>query len=240
MALKPRAKEGAFKEAPFLYWEIEMDTATADYNRYRGWCDLIDDYANMNTNQKKKAKQVYKESCDEYALKSFNDLEYTAYDILAPKVSLGNTAPKGETPMHVSQNVALTESTDKTRRMNYFTERLYAIRDEKTRELRKAFGLDRNTTPRSFEEFVERIKKGEFTFDKETAKNYNDEYVGEYAHHFIKWLDPKIEPDKKGYGKAQEALEAAYAEALDLIWMHLETDGEKALKALHTFMKFKA
>src|ERR1700739_544511 len=113
-----------------------MDTATADYNRYRGWCDLIDDYANMNKNQKKKAKKMYKEemSFEEACFKYLPTPEGEC-----KKVSLGNKAPKGEPPMHVSQNVALTESTDKTRRMEYFTSRLYAIRDEKTRELRKSF-----------------------------------------------------------------------------------------------------
>lgn len=141
---------------------------------------------------------------------------------------------KKEKDMYVSQDVTVTEKSDSTRQLEYFTGRLASLFHNKTDELYRHFGLRDDENPKTMEEFIERIKKGQFTYDQEDI----DEDPWCFRHNpiaFIRWTS-KPKKDQKGYEKAFKVLEDRYTETKDVLYVNLQKP-EEMLKALQAFEK---
>lgn len=121
------------------------------------------------------------------------------------------------------------EDYEMTETKSYLASRLYNIRDQKTGDLQKAFGLCDDETPNTVNDLVARIKDGKFIM----SKGYDGTEIIYDPIRCIKWRDPSVKEDKAGYAKARKALDVVYQDALDTVTV--VTDEQARLKALKDF-----
>lgn len=118
----------------------------------------------------------------------------------------------------------------------YLLDRLSTIGWQKRDDERKPFGLKDDEEPKTIKERKERIAAGKYTF-----KFYVDEdgdYDEEGENYYgvgkvtLRWRDPAVKEDQKGYDAAMEKLEKDLTSYRDTI--HI-MDAETGLKALQEF-----
>lgn len=128
-----------------------------------------------------------------------------------------------ENNMNTSIQVAVND--DNTKR--YLKDRLYVVTANKRVALRVKFGMADADSPRTLEDFFQRIKDGKYVVAKDDMKRRSYEPAL-----YISWRDPAIEKDENGYEAANEKLKAAETATKDAI---VVLDNEKGLAALQAF-----
>lgn len=96
-------------------------------------------------------------------------------------------------------------------------------------EVAKVFNLRDDDPPSTPNEFVQRIKDGKITVQKD--KGDASMHFG-YILQYIRWRDPAVQPDEAGAKKAREALHKLYNETMDTVMV---SDLDKGLTALKEF-----
>ena len=117
----------------------------------------------------------------------------------------------------------IADTTEKDQRA-YLTDRLYTIRETHKDALRKQFGLIDDEAPATPAEFIQRIADGKYTIDKEMLdkKSYTPSY-------YIRWRDPSVVEDIKGYEAAKLKLDDAYRTAKDAAILSAIADAKTAM-----------
>jgi hypothetical protein len=116
--------------------------------------------------------------------------------------------------------VAGGQKTETEYQRKYLIEGLRDARDEKIDSLSKAFGLTDDDAPRTFKDFIARVKAGDIMYDGAKDEDYEH---GSIYHH-LRWRSPKRKEDKTGYRAAKARALAAYARAKDdIVVLPLET-----------------
>ncbi len=111
----------------------------------------------------------------------------------------------------------------------------------KSDSLREAFNLDADNTPKTSRALIEAIKAGTFKLDERVADlqdkgNHYDPVSDEYIqtpYAAIKFDGPT--PDKDGYTKARETIQALLKDAKDTIIVKSPEDGLTAIQALEAW-----
>lgn len=113
----------------------------------------------------------------------------------------------------------------------------------KEMELQKHFGLVDDDRPKTFKEFLERLKAGKYVQVK--RNHLDDEYDYEDDEDDfnpynpmsnLRWRDPKVKEDKAGFDKARESLRAALSKLNRQVMI---VDLDKALDMVEKFEEKK-
>lgn len=147
-------------------------------------------------------------------------------DCPAPcKTKRGTKATKKEeNPMASYASAQIIADTTEKDQRAYLTDRLYTIRETHKDALRKQFGLIDDEAPATPAEFIQRIADGKYTIDKEMLdkKSYTPAY-------YIRWRDPSVVEDIKGYEAAKLKLDDAYRTAKDAAILSAIADAKTAM-----------
>jgi hypothetical protein len=125
------------------------------------------------------------------------------------------------------------EVTESEKQRAYLFNRLEVIRYGKVYELEQKFGLRDEDYPKNFNEWVERINAGRYVFNKPGDKE------GEYWRNYIRWRDPDLKEDVKGYNAALELLNKEHLKTKDIIAIKSVDDGLDALQSLESWKSKK-
>lgn len=137
-----------------------------------------------------------------------------------------NPYKKGNTMNYAAAVNTSPLPTDQKQR-EYLLDRLTDIQIEKSSDLHKFFRLDPVKSPRSFNEFIEKVKSGDVSFN---GKDKDEKYYSLYTLlSFVRWAkDPE---DRDGYNAATKKMDEAVAKTKDIIVIKSPEDGLKALEA---------
>lgn len=124
---------------------------------------------------------------------------------------------KEETPMDMESN-----------QRNYLEHRIDSVVREKVSDLRRSFGLEDNKPPSSTEEFIARIKAGEYILRGDA-----DEY-GYLEFTRIRWRTPDMVKDQAGFDAASKRVTDARTELLDKARLYPIADATKAFEEFKT------
>jgi hypothetical protein len=127
-----------------------------------------------------------------------------------------------------------TKQSREDRQTSYANDRIYSISLEKDRDLRKAYGLDNDSPPVTFNELMDRLNAGKYVIaeDKKDKRSYDIGGLG-----YVRWRDPAVKEDQAGYEAALEKLSAARTAAEDAVTLG---DAAAQLQALKDFEAFQA
>lgn len=138
-----------------------------------------------------------------------------------------------ETNMYRDATIEVKDTDIEKRR--YLSIRLNDIYSEKIRkELRPTFKMDEPPAPVTVDDFVNRVKAGEFTFPDHIVKEGLEDDSWQKLTHYISWRKPGEKPDEKGFNAAQEKLCKKVTEAHDIIKVLPIEKGYDALKAFES------
>lgn len=125
---------------------------------------------------------------------------------------------------------------------DFLDTQLWHVKARKDIDMGKHYGLSDDEHPRTFKEFIERIKAGKFVqvknnvLDDEYEYEYDDapddSFSPDYPTANVRWRDPKVKEDKKGHREALARVDEAYRKAKREIMI---LDLDKALVALDKF-----
>ena len=133
--------------------------------------------------------------------------------------------------MYNSQSVTITEIARDARldeQVKYLKTRADNIFYEKDRELERAFHLRDDEAPQSIKEFKERVAAGKFSF---YDMSEDDEFSDGFYYGDIRWRDPAVKADRKGYNAAHSKLQAAKSDVMDAIMIKTPAEAFAALEA---------
>lgn len=131
---------------------------------------------------------------------------------------------KEENPMASYASAQIIADTTEKDQRAYLTDRLYTIREAHKDALRKQFGLIDDEAPATPAEFIQRIADGKYTIGKEKMDKKT------YApSNYIRWRDPSVVEDLKGYEAAKLKLEEAYRTAKDAAILSAVADAKAAM-----------
>jgi len=130
------------------------------------------------------------------------------------------------------------ETTETERQRNYLQDQLMAVFWKKDSVLGEEFNLEGLKPPQSPQEFVNYVKEGKFTFEKNFLNDDGSwrEEVGHPWFHsnafanYIVWTDPDNLPDQKGYKAAYAKLIEAKAKVERKIVVSTPAEGLVALE----------
>jgi hypothetical protein len=111
----------------------------------------------------------------------------------------------------------------------HLVRRLRKLRDAKLDQLEIDFGLADDEAPKTFNEFIKRVKSGDISYTGSKDEDY-EHLSGVFNH--IRWRSPKKKEDKAGFKAAATLLRQKYDAAKDEI---IVLDLDKALAALRAF-----
>lgn len=94
------------------------------------------------------------------------------------------------------------------------------------RKLETHFHLKDDPRPETYEEMRKRLESGKFTLPKDNESGFS--YLPTVTT--LRWRDPEISPDTKGYTKALEAMEKLQTKTEDAIVIKNPEEGLKALE----------
>lgn len=150
-------------------------------------------------------------------------------DLPAPKTQAkacwgAKATKKEENPMASYASAQIIADTTEKDQRAYLTDRLYTIRETHKDALRKQFGLIDDEAPATPAEFIQRIADGKYTIDKEKMDKKT------YApSNYIRWRDPSVVEDIKGYEAAKLKLDDAYRTAKDAAILSAIADAKAAM-----------
>jgi hypothetical protein len=119
--------------------------------------------------------------------------------------------------------------SDTQQAKDYLRSCVVTTRWEKHRELEQLFGLSDEDSPRDFEEFFKRLKDGRFVLDTKYRTGTR------YWRDYIRWRDPDLKEDHKGYDAAKEAYAKAEQQAMHIITVKHPDEGLEALQKLEAW-----
>lgn len=120
--------------------------------------------------------------------------------------------PDAEFTMNQEQEKETTMYNLDTQQLEYFVNRLRALRDDFKTALKRQFGLLDDAEPVTAAEIVARITAGKYSIDEDRSR-----YSGSRFAAFI-WRDPSIKTDEAGFKTAYATLESAYNLAKDAVY----------------------
>jgi hypothetical protein len=106
----------------------------------------------------------------------------------------------------------------------------------KDRELNKTFRMNGAPGPTTLEEFLQRMKDGKYTIEKNylnddgTIRKNSNYSMWNGLYTYINWETPETAPDHAGYKAASEKLSAAFKDAQRIIQIDTPMNGLAALK----------
>lgn len=133
-----------------------------------------------------------------------------------------------EMSSYATANVVTVDSQEASQR-SYIRNRLWDIHREHRSALKNKFGLTDDATPKTLNEFVQRIKDGKFVFDGDRAKTGYD--VAE----LLRWRDPSVVEDRDGYNAAKVFLDKALRTAEDAAALSPIADAQVAMNAFEAW-----
>lgn len=108
---------------------------------------------------------------------------------------------------------------------NYLERRIIDVQEDKDIELNRVFGLSDDESPKTAEEFVQRIQDGAFTLrDKMNS-------WGHTFHDRVRWRKPDVVEDRAGYEAAEKRLDAAKDTLVDQARLYSIAEATKAFEA---------
>jgi hypothetical protein len=119
--------------------------------------------------------------------------------------------------------------SDTQQAKDYLRSCVITTRWEKHRELEQLFGLSDEDAPKDFEEFFKRLKDGRFVLDPKYRTGTR------YWRDYIRWRDPDLKEDHKGYDAAKEAYAKAEQQAMHIITVKHPDEGLEALQKLEAW-----
>lgn len=184
---------------------------------------------------------------------TMNDLPYNSYSSLghltevekAPEApypwckpvkkekesAMGYQTAACSTAINVSTTPVKTEDQDKK---DYLFDRLCSIAWEKRDEEKKPYGLVDDDAPKTIKERKERFAAGKFVINwRADEDDYEDdeEFESSYsAGGNIRWRDPAVKEDRKGYEAAMEKMGKDLTDFRDIIKIKSPDEGLTAVK----------
>lgn len=122
-------------------------------------------------------------------------------------------------------------STELMTQRHYLNDRLVRVRYNFSENAQKKFNLRDDPTPKTRKEFADRIAAGKFVIDG-LEKNPDGRINVYYANDFIRWRDPAMKEDLKGYDAAMASFNEKSKPVRDAIEI---LDPKDALKILQEF-----
>lgn len=128
-------------------------------------------------------------------------------------------------------------STENERKQGFLTSQLTSIFWRKTSELETKFNINPPAGPTSPKEFVDRIKTGKFSFDKNylnddgTWRDTNNHRYFNSLVQFITWRDPDKPEDAEGFKAAMKEMDKALESASLKIAILPPTEGLAIVEA---------
>lgn len=139
----------------------------------------------------------------------------------------------------VSQDLSLNitapiaATSDESKKRDYLKSRLVDVLEGQNDKLRDLFRTSTPKGPKNAAELIERIKKGEYTYNekKDTHSWFGDMFDSYYGA--ISWRTKPA--DEEGFEKAFAELSKEYTKAKDVIAIADPADGLKSLQALEAW-----
>jgi hypothetical protein len=138
---------------------------------------------------------------------------------------------KDANPMHVDNNVRvdmLPPPSEEVRQRDYLLSRLRDAKSKRDLALQEQFGMRDEAAPETFEEMIERIKKGKFRMSSKIKADQKLDLWHDPLS-FIRWRSK--DKDEAGYDAASEKMRTEYTKAKDQIMIQTLDKGLKALEA---------
>jgi hypothetical protein len=124
------------------------------------------------------------------------------------------------------EETTMYQRTEEETKRDYLSERLHTVYMEKDEAARRTFGLQDDERPKTIEEAVQRIKDGKYTITPKTPHVYYSTWDR------LRWRDPEVKEDNKGYEAEEKELDKKYQEIKDTIMI---SDSAEALKTLQAW-----
>lgn len=124
--------------------------------------------------------------------------------------------------LNKNTNMEKTMYTPEENKVRTLTSWMYEIYNSKAETLREKFNLNQ-IKPKTDEEVVEFIQKGQFTLEE-----HDDAWCGRKVKKLV-WVDPNRAPDKAGYEAAKKVLDKDYTTTTRIIQIKTPDEGLTAL-----------
>lgn len=126
------------------------------------------------------------------------------------------------------EETTMYQRTEEEIKREYLSDRLHAVYMNKDTEAQRTFGLTDDHRPKDIEEAVQRIKDGKYTLTPKDTRGY----YGLWDR--IRWRDPEVKEDPKGYEAEEKELDKKYKEIKDTIMISDPAEALKTLQAWET------
>jgi hypothetical protein len=110
--------------------------------------------------------------------------------------------------------LADNQPTETELQRNHLIKGLRRELDQKLVQLEREFGLSDDEAPKTFNEFIKRIKAGDIIYDGSKDEDYEH---GSSPYYNIRWRNPKKKEDRAGFYEAEKDLLKKYQAAKDEI-----------------------
>jgi len=135
---------------------------------------------------------------------------------------------KGDSAMYIG-NIYVDNPTENQVAIGHILTQVRDVASEKREELAKQFGMTDDDPPQTFNEWIERLTAGKFAYPEDRKSKKNNPY---YIPELIRWRDPSVKEDEKGYDVAVAKLEDVRKDTVNKIVVSTPAD---ALKVLEEF-----
>lgn len=180
-------------------------------------------------------------SCVQSAPKAYPDL---IQKYLAPSVGCAPTPQECKVPKKRNSAMYHDEdcfddgfdlslsagATETERQKRFLLNELSGVEDRQETKLRKQYGLMDDDEPRTFNELMARLKDGKY-FIPDDKK---DKDAWGYGLNLVKWRDPAVKEDQKGFEAAQKIMRVSYTDAIRTIKISDPKEGLAALKSFES------
>jgi hypothetical protein len=204
-------------------WYYEYTSSVNSFRTFSGWVKskrekwYRSQYNRILTEETKKMYNSYYDNCE-------CDLCVPCSTPITYSLPIAKSAKKDSPKMNISTAAISNPIPTDQKQRDYLIERLYNIKCAKASEFYTFFKLDPVEGPKTFREFVEKIKSDDFTMDEKRL----DQKMSTYSMlDYVRWTKEK--PDQAGYDKALAELNKAVQATKDLIVISEPKDGLKAL-----------
>lgn len=181
------------------------EEADDDFANNEEMAVVFEEYVSWSRHKRKKEKYKYMQYCNEISLGDYTPCALPSVSVPEPKVC--STAIYKKALLCAKKEENAMTAVDNTARdqRRYISERAYEVYYAKEFELKKAFGLTDTPQPETPKEFIQFIKEGKFILEEK----YEDARLG-YVWNvgsYIRFRDPKVKEDRKGYEAAKKLLD---------------------------------
>ena len=139
---------------------------------------------------------------------------FPSSDVSLNSLQCANAVPVQENTMCDLEDMDSDSMTEAERTREYFQNELNISRSIVIRKANQHYGLEDDEMPRTFEDFIDRIKTGKYVVNPRYA---NDTMKNKFSHYdvgcWIKWRDPTKIQDEAGFEEASEILSKFYRKA---------------------------